>query len=357
MGSSVLGTTTSLVTRASLAGLYAAVVIGALVVPSSPALFWTVLMPLIPIGFVVVGFSAWRRFCPLAAAASFGATHQKSRRIPRVLSRRPLSASLALLAAGLWVRLVVTNGDGPALAVMLGTIAALAFLANRAWSGKSWCNALCPVGVVERIYTDAGALRDDTRSSRCAPCTGCVRACPDIDQERSYASSLTSDDRRLATFAFPGLVLAFYGYFRLREGTWDAFFDGRWTSRPPSTDLFAGPGFLFAPEVPGWAAAAVTLLAGPCVSLALFAAIERALALRLEPRAARHAALSVAACAALVTFYVFAGAPSLALVPGARPVVLLAVPLVAALVLARRLSRLRRPSGSETKRRLPVLER
>lgn len=326
---------------------YGAAIVLSIVSPLGPRVFWTILMPLVPLGFVLAGFHVWRRVCPLATIASLGAHFAHKRRVPRWLARHPLTFSFALLALMLWARLIATNGDPVALGAMLLALAAIAALINLVFSGKTWCNYVCPVGVVEHLYTDAGALRG-TEPSACRPCVGCARACPDIDQERSYDASRASADRRLATFAFPGLVLGFYGYFQLREGTWAAFFDGRWTERAVSADLFLGAGFSFEPRVPAAIAAALTLSIASALSFALFAAIERALRGFVARDVLRHRMLAGAAFVALNLFYVFAGAPSLSLVPGAQRVVAFVVPVVATLVLVRRWAR-------GPKRKLPVV--
>ncbi len=354
MEGSVLGTTPPRGVRAMLAVGYAIVAIAAPAFFFAPRAFWTVLMPLVPIGFTLIGFHAWRRICPLAAIGSLGAMHTRTRRrVPRWLARWPMTTSLALLFVALWARFMATNGDGLALGTMLVGLAVSAALFNFFFSGKSWCNYVCPVGVVERIYTDAAPLRE-TPNARCEPCTGCVRACPDIDQDKSYRSSLTSTDRRLATYAFPGLVLGFYTYFRLREGEWAAFFDGRWTERAADLDAMRGAGFVFAPNVPAALAAALTLASFAATSGLAFFVLERALTRATSDRELlRHRMLTVAAFVAFNVFYIFAGAPSLALVPGARLVTALVVPIVSTIVLVRRWSRVR--SHADAKRRLTVL--
>jgi polyferredoxin len=229
--------------RSILAVVYLALAVVAFAAPWMPRVFWTMVMPVVPMAVVLIGFHAARRLCPIATLAGLGARAGRHARVPRFLARTPLAVPLAILLVALIVRLVATNGDGVALGVMLLAIVAAAAAANALFGGKAWCNYLCPVGVVERIYTDAGGLRRSRTDSSCSPCTGCKRSCPDIDQERSYQASLSSVDRRIAFYAFPGLVLGFYSYYRLREGEWAAFFDGRWTAHRADAELLLGPGF------------------------------------------------------------------------------------------------------------------
>jgi hypothetical protein len=297
---------------------------------------WTAALPLLPIGFVLAGFAFWRKACPIAQLAALGAGRPKApRRVPRWIAMSSFGLPLSLLGAALALRLLAINGDGAALGAFLVAVPLVAFAANRAWGGRSFCNYLCPVGVVERIYTDgrgpAGA------SSRCDACTGCKKSCPDLDQDRAWRADAASADRRSATFGFPGLVFAFYAYYWLRHGEWDAFFDGRWTAQPISRELVLGPGLFFAPEVPALVAAPATLALGASLSLAALAALERLLLARgLDPMLLRRRLLAIAAFTAFNVFYVFAGAPTLREIPFAPRLVAFVVPVVAAWALAQR---------------------
>ena len=306
--------------------------------PVGPRLFWTVIMPLVPAGIVLAGFHAWRRACPIAAVGALGARlHRGRRRVPARWRRLGLRASFAVLLTCLALRLVGTNGDPLALGVFLGGLGLAAFALNLLFGGRSFCHHACPVGVVERIYTDAApaVARPERAASGCAPCTGCAKGCADLDRERAYERGLAGADRRLVFYAFPGLVFAFYAYYALRAGTWEAYFDGRWTEAPMSAELLLGPGFAFAPSVPALVAAPLTLLAGSALSALLFHGLERALARAVpDARRRRHRVLALASFAAFNTFYFFAGAPTLRLLPGASRVVAFAIPVIATVVLA-----------------------
>jgi hypothetical protein len=341
------------VTRPILAGGYLLAIVVCLDHDDAPRWLWTVAMPLLPLLVVAVGFHAWRRLCPLAAVATLGARlARRRRRLPRWVDRWALSIAFVSLLAGLVLRHVLLNGDHTSLGCALMVLALGAIGCNATFSGKTWCNVVCPIGVVERIYTDGGSLRA-TPSSSCQRCTGCKSACPDIDSTRAYAKDVTHPARRFVTYGFPGLVLAFYGYYALRHGEWAAFFDGRWTRRPFDVALAFGPGFTFAPGVPAWLAAVVTLAAGAGVSFLIFAGIELVLRRRgADPRLLRHRLLSIASFASFNGFYLFAGQPTLQYFPLADRTVTLIVPVLATLVLARRWSSL---PPRRSPRSLPVL--
>ena len=304
-----------------------------------PRAFWTVLMPIVPLGIVLGGFHAWRGSCPIAAMAAFGgslgrAPHWKSA-TAKAAASRSLSLPLVLLGAFLVLRLVATNGDGLLLGLLLALLVVLATLTNLIFGGKTWCNQLCPVGVVERVYTDQGALVNQP-SSGCAPCTGCTKSCPDLDQQRAFRADRLSEDRRFAFYAFPGLIWGFYFYYWLREGDWQAFFDGRWTRHAFDAELVAGKGFFFWPELPAIVATTLTLVAFSLLSYAAFCALEALFKNAEYPALVRERLLAIAAFVAFNLFYCFAGAPSLRLLPGAPELVAFVIPIVATLVLVRR---------------------
>ncbi|MBX3249186.1 MAG: 4Fe-4S binding protein [Myxococcales bacterium] len=362
----------------ALAAGYLALLSVALFVPLAPRVFWTIIMPSVPLFIVVVGFHSWRRVCPIATIGTLGLRlHARGRRLPRGWRERGVVVAFAILIATLALRLVATNGDGVALALFLGALA-LAAIALNAWGGgRSFCHYACPVGVVERIYTDdAPSLerlhaerRGEQPRSACASCSGCAAACVDLQPERAVRRDVRDDRRRDVTYAFPGVVLAFYTYYALRAGTWEAYFDGRWTEAPASLELAFGPGFYFARELPAIIAAPLTLVAFGVASHTLFLALERVLPAgqprgRLasdgahdggrgddtasgrgddertrgaRARVRRQRALALASFAAFNLFYLFAGAPTLRLVPGLSRVVAFVVPVVATLVLVHRL--------------------
>ncbi|MCM2269026.1 MAG: 4Fe-4S binding protein, partial [Thermoanaerobaculia bacterium] len=295
---------------------YVGFVVAGFLTPHQPRVFWTMLLPLLVLCIVLVGFHPWRALCPLAAVGELG--HRlggAERRVPEWLERRHLLLPFVGLAAMLLLRLVATNGDGRWLAALLAALGLAAIAVNWAFTGKSWCNFFCPVGVVERIYTDPSSLAP-AANSQCARCTACKRSCPDIDQENNYWRELMTGGRRAATYAFPGLVLAFYAYFWLRAGDWEAYFDGRWTRLPVTRELALGAGFFFAPGVPALAAAAGTLAGAALASYALFRGVEAALGRWIAtPERQRHLTLALAAFAAFNLFDLFAGAPTLRKIP------------------------------------------
>jgi len=331
-------------TRLALVLGYVGFVVGGFLFAWQPRVFWTMLLPLLPLSFVLMGFPVWRRICPLAYFGDVGrwSNRGSQRRVPAWLERWFFVITFGLLLAMLVLRLVATNGDGRWLGGLLLALAVAAALTNTVFTGKTWCNFICPVGLVERIYTEPGSLIRNRSNSQCERCTACKKYCPDIDQENGYWQELTSAGRRLATFAFPGLVLAFYTYYWLRHGSWEAYFDGRWTRMPMDSELLLGPGFFFMKGVPAIAAATLTLLVFSAVSYGVFRLVELTLGkFAVDAERQRHLALALAAFTAFVLFYFFAGAPTLRTLPGGTRAVAFITPAVATLFLTKRWRRRR----------------
>jgi hypothetical protein len=300
-------------------------------------------LPLLILSIVLMGFNTWRRICPLAFWGTFGVRFRpkktKVRRVPEWMERWFFIISLAFLVTMLVVRLVLINGDGIFLGITLIGIGVLAAFTNFYYSGRTWCNLFCPVGTVERIYTDPNSLRV-AGNSQCAKCTACKRHCPDIDQENAYWKDVTLPSRRIAFYSFPGIVLGFYTYYFLRAGEWEAYFDGRWTRHSADLQLAFGPGFFFAPQIPAVIAALLTLVGSAMLSYFLFLAVEHLIALwNGNEERVRHLTLSVAAFSAFNIFYLFAGAPTLRLILGGTHIVAFIVPLVSGILLYKRWSR------------------
>lgn len=324
---------------------------------------WTVLIAGLPLFIVLAGYYRWRELCPLAWFSQLATFIGRpgERRASRWLQNNYYYVTFGVLAFCLWLRLVATNGHGPALATFLLVLSLLAVLFGAAYTGKSWCNYVCPVSLVEKIYTEPRGLRP-TANSQCPKCTACKPACPDINEENGYWKEITSAPKRFAYFSFPGLVFSFYLYFYLQAGNWNYYFTGRWTNEPsvvrtaflPGHDA-ATAGFFFAPAWPRALAALVTLGMGILTSFAGFSVLERLLLKRrlardpeFDPATLRHTLLTAASFVAFVTFYSFAGAPTIRLIPGAPYLVQILVVATATLAFARRSTRRQGAFAEET---------
>jgi hypothetical protein len=182
--------------------------------------FWTVAVASLPLLFVLAGYHRWRRICPLAFVSQlptrFGWAGR--RRAGPWLQAHAYRVAFGVFLISLWLRLVATNGDGYAIATFMLALCAASIGIGLAYTGKTWCNYVCPVLVVEKLYTEPRGLRD-TANSQCTTCTACRPACPDINEENSYWKEVVTPAKRDVYFAFPGVVAAFYTYYYLQSGS------------------------------------------------------------------------------------------------------------------------------------------
>lgn len=329
----------------------------------SNRIFWTMIIPILPLFFMVAGHEAWRRICPLSFVSQIPRYLGWNRR-QRVLIRRTgqVEQQLALVGKNSWwrrniwyiqfgllylalnARILFVNSDRTALALFFIGVILLALWVGYMWGGKSWCNYVCPIAIVQKIYTEPRGLLESqahvsrktiTQSMCRAPgpsgdvsiCVGCTTNCPDIDLERSYWESIEDPSLRNVYYGFFGLVVGFYTFYFLYAGSWDYYFSGAWTHEADQLGRLLGPGLY----INGMAIGIPKLLSAPLV-LALFVgaamllgktleAIYRRIVARLqlpltEPEIISRC-LSFSAYLTINVFYLFGGRPNLLLLPPA----------------------------------------
>jgi Cyclic nucleotide-binding domain/4Fe-4S binding domain len=325
---------------------------------------WTVLVAALPLFIVLVGYHRWRRLCPLAFFAQIPVRLKRPgiKKASPWLEANYYYVSFAVFFFSLWMRLIATNGDGHAISAFFVMIAVAALIFGSFYTGKTWCNYICPLSFIEKIYTEPHGLRE-TKNSQCTKCTACKKSCPDINEENGYWKEIDSGPKRFIYFAFPGLVFGFYFYYYLQAGDWRYYFDGQWTKQLMVMHWAFLPGhnaetagFFFWQSVPRAVASILTLAACALLSYFLFSSLERPIGnwLRrrdpeIEASRVRHVMLSIAAATAFITFYTFAGAPTLWRAPWAVPhLFLIVVVLTATLYLARRVRRRQATFAEET---------
>ncbi len=325
---------------------------------------WTIAVAALPLFIVLVGYHRWRRICPLAFFAQIPVRLRRpgTSRASEWLEKNYYYLTLTVFFVSLWLRLIATNGDGHAIATFFVLIAIAALICGAFFTGKTWCNYVCPLSFIEKIYTEPHGLRE-TENSQCTKCTACKKFCPDINQENGYWKEIESRPKRFAYFVFPGLVFGFYFYYYLQSGTWAYYFGGSWTNEPMMIHTAFMPGhdartagFFFFPFVPRAVAAILTLALCGLLSFGLFSLLERFVGGWLKKRDAetdgmrvRHVMFTLAAFTAFLTFYTFAGAPSLWKLPWVFPhLFLIIVVLTATLFLVRRLRRTQKSFAEET---------
>jgi len=328
--------------------------------PIGARVFWTMLIPIVPMFLMLFGHEAWRRICPLSLSTQLAqyaglqnrtrVFNRRSGRVERKLrlirSASPVARYLWFIQFGLlWLgvtgRLLFMNSDRTFLACFLLGVIGIAASVGFFFGGKTWCNYFCPISTVQKIYTGPGGLleskayrakgvsqstcRNNSAAGDQSTCVGCVASCPDTDLERSYWDNLFKPGKRFATYGYLGMVVGFYAYYRLYSGNWDYYFSGAWTHEPGQLAALASPGFYFggAPiDIPKFLAAPLTTGGFVLLAFGLGVLLERTYG-RLRdlfgnPLAAerlRHQSLTLSAFATFNAFYLFGGRPNLNLLP------------------------------------------
>lgn len=205
-----------------------AFVVGLVATPDQALdIFWNGAVPLLPAVFLLSP-PLWRNVCPLAtlnmAGSGWGERSTRRKRRPSEL-RTWGGAGIAVLFLLVPARHLLFNTSGPALAGAVIGVGVLSLLLGLRFANKAgFCNAICPVLPVERLYGQSPMLR--VANPRCVPCVTCsARGCMDrspesaldeaMDFPRTGAHWLRSPFGSFAV-AFPGFV---FGYFQVTDVT------------------------------------------------------------------------------------------------------------------------------------------
>ena len=230
------------------------VLVGLLVRPElTLRVAWFGIVPLLPASFLV-NAGLWRGVCPIATANTIW---PGAKRIPS--ARWLLIAGiigLLLLLILVPMRRLVLNANGPVLAATLVLIVAAALILGLIYRTKAgFCNSLCPVLPVEKLYGQSPLVW--VQNPRCLPCDNCsIRGCMDLNPPAAASQPRGSGSTRdwlktpmgVFAMAFPGLVL---GYFQLSDGTmadWVGVYGVIGAYVAASYALLAGLGFLLNPD-------------------------------------------------------------------------------------------------------------
>lgn len=181
-------------------------------------LLWGVLIPILPITFLL-GTGVWRSLCPLATLNMLPNPWIGRRDVHAKGARTAGILAIALLFLMVPARRFFFNTNG---LIMAGTVLAVALLAlflGFVYDAKAgFCNAICPILPVERLYGQYPLL--STANPRCPSCTACAPGtCIDLSPTRSLLETIGPSPtgqnwlrRPLGIFAasFPGFVVGYY---------------------------------------------------------------------------------------------------------------------------------------------------
>ena len=317
-------------------------------------IFWNIGLPLVILA-VLLSHELWRRICPLSFVSQLFRALGWQRTVlnragkPQVaaisesswLARHHIQLQWSLLIAGLSLRLLIVNSNGPILALLFAASLLAALISGWAYGGKTFCQYLCPFAPAQQILSGPRSLLSSqahlggsskTTQSMCrtvgaqgqdiSTCVACAKPCFDIDAERTYWQSLSGKrGMAWAWYSYPGLILAFflliqsdapagasgYGIDYLRSNLFT--YDGRLAAMAWQSLLPAGW-----PQLPRLLAVPALLSAGGVVSERLFHQIEqlqrhqlRAASPELAKERAIHRTRLLATFTAINTYFFFKG--------------------------------------------------
>jgi nitrite reductase (NADH) large subunit len=185
---------------------------------ASLSLLWYAIIPVLPASFLV-STQIWRNVCPLSTLGVLTGDRVGTRRLQADWVAPAGGVGILLLAVMVPARRFLFNENGLVLAVTIAVVAVLALLGGFFFDKKGgFCNALCPVLPVERLYGQRPLVK--ISNPRCQPCTTCTRmACLDLMPTKSAHRMLGewhTSTRWVTTLygafalAFPGFVAAYY---------------------------------------------------------------------------------------------------------------------------------------------------
>ncbi len=186
---------------------------------------WTVLIPVLPASFLISPL-LWRGICPLATLNRWSSGLLGRRQLAGRLLAGANALGIVLLVLLVPARRLLFNEYGPALAATIVLVALAAVILGARFDRRAgFCNAVCPILPVERLYGQHPLLT--LASPHCDRCTLCVpKGCLDLDATKSFAQAIGRTGGRHAWLsrgygifaaAMPGFIV---GYYTLSNVPW-----------------------------------------------------------------------------------------------------------------------------------------
>ncbi len=177
---------------------------------------WDMVIPLLPAVFLLNPM-LWRNVCPLATLNDW-TSRPEGRPVSRPFLHAAWIVGILLLALLVPARRFLFNVDGTSLALTITGVGMLALVSGLRFPRRAgFCNSLCPVLPVEKLYGQSPLL--PVSHSRCTRCDVCTPAgCIDLAGGKSARQSLGARGATkwlgspFGVFAagFPGFIV---GYF------------------------------------------------------------------------------------------------------------------------------------------------
>lgn len=207
-------------------------VIFGLVLRPEPALnlLWNLLIPVLPASFLIAP-QLWRGVCPLGTLNQWPSGLLGRRQLAGRLLAAANAVGILLLVLMVPARRFAFNENGPVLAGTIVLVAVAALALGALFDGRGgFCNAICPVLPVERVYGQHPLVK--LKNRRCDRCTLCIpKGCLDLEPALSLPQALGPEGRGhrwLATThglfaaALPGFIV---GYNTTANGPWGSALD------------------------------------------------------------------------------------------------------------------------------------
>ena len=201
------------------------ILIGGFIVQPEFALpvFWNVLIPVLPASFLIAP-AMWRGTCPLATLNMLPNSRMRRRALPRRAIPTVNALGIVLLVVLVPARRFLVNEHGIALAAVVIAVAVAALVLGAVFDAKAgFCNAICPVLPVEKLYGQHPLVK--MGNPHCALCPLCTpKGCMDLAPEKSAILALGTAQKSAAWLktafgafaaAFPGFIV---GYFKTADG-------------------------------------------------------------------------------------------------------------------------------------------
>lgn len=201
------------------------VLVAALIVRPAITLhvLWDMVIPILPAVFLVNPL-LWRNVCPLATLNAWTGSGFGSRSLGAERATWAWVAGIVLLALLVPARRFFFNVDGLVLAATIVAVVALALAAGFLFNRRAgFCNAVCPVLPVEKLYGQAPLMR--VANPRCTDCSLCTPVgCIDLANAKAIPQTVGPARRDIGwvttpygsfAAAFPGFIV---GYFTVENG-------------------------------------------------------------------------------------------------------------------------------------------
>jgi len=152
-------------------------------------LLWGLLIPILPLTFLL-GTGMWRSVCPLATLNMLPNPWAGRRDVSTRGARTAGVIGIVLLFVLVPARRFLFNTNGMIMAATVLAIAVLAVVLGFVYDAKAgFCNAICPILPVERLYGQYPLL--STNNPRCPSCTACTPGtCIDLSPTRSLLETI-----------------------------------------------------------------------------------------------------------------------------------------------------------------------